>query len=64
MSGFSAKMGKRKTENEDPDSSTSSQLPSRKNGHGKGMSNIIHVYRNEGKVVSHLLEKVRMYPHK
>ena len=52
MLRFSAKMGKRKADKEDPASSTSSQPPSRKKGHGKGASNIIHVYRNEGKVVT------------
>ena len=52
MLRFSAKMGKRKADKEDPASLTSSQLPSRKRGHGNGVSNIIHVYRNEGKVVT------------
>ena len=45
-------MDKRKGDKEDPASSTSSQLPGRKKGHEKGASNIIHVYRNEGKVVT------------
>ena len=41
-----SKMGKRKGDKEDP------ALLSRKKGYGKGLSNIIHVYRNEGKVVT------------
>ena len=39
-------MGKRKGDKEDPASL------SRKKGHGEELSNIIHVYRNEGKVVT------------
>ena len=41
-----SKMDKRKGEKEDPASL------SKMKGHGKGVSNIINVYRNEGKVVS------------
>ena len=39
-------MPKRKGEKEDP------ALLGRKKGHGKGLSNIIHVYRDERKVVT------------
>ena len=39
-------MGKRKGDKEDP------ALVGRKKGYGKGLSNIIHIYRDERKVVT------------